>query len=253
MEQLFFYLVLMNFALIGYGKMGLTIEALGIQQGHSFPLIIDQDNQGDLNPDRLIEIDAAIEFTIPSAAPGNIRKCIDLGIPVVCGTTGWNKEIPEIESYCREHNGTLFHASNFSIGVNILFALNRKLAVIMEQFPEYKAGISEVHHIHKADKPSGTAISLAQQILEANRKLSSWRLMDSEGSADEHARQLPIVAHRKGEVKGQHSIHYESHLDSITLSHDAFTRDAFAAGVLLAAAFVKDRKGVFGMQDLLNL
>ena len=224
MEQLFFYLVRMNFALIGYGKMGQTIEKLGGQQGYAFPLIIDENNQDDLNPDSLRDIDAAIEFTIPSAAPGNIRKCIDMGIPVVCGTTGWNEEIPEIESYCREHNGTLFHASNFSIGVNILFALNRKLAEIMEQFPDYKVGISEVHHIHKADKPSGTAISLAEQILEANRKLSRWYLMDSEGRADAHPGQLPVVAHRRGEVRGQHSIHYESHLDSITLSHDAFTR-----------------------------
>ena len=123
----------------------------------------------------------------------------------------------------------------------------------MEQFPEYKAGISEVHHVHKADKPSGTAISLAQQILEANSKLSDWYLKSSEGSEGSVDGQLPIVAHRKGEVRGQHHIHYESHLDSITLSHDAFTRDAFAAGVLLAAAFIKDRKGVFGMQDLLKL
>jgi 4-hydroxy-tetrahydrodipicolinate reductase len=243
----------MNFALIGYGKMGKTIEALGMQQGHAFPLIIDEHNQDHLHPERLREIDAAIEFSIPSAAPANIRKCIDLNLPVVSGTTGWNEKIPEIEAYCRDRNGTLLHASNFSIGVNILFALNRKLAEIMERFPEYKAGISEVHHIHKADKPSGTAISLAQQILEVNGNLSDWYLKSSGGGEAGNDEQLPIVARREGEVRGQHSIHYESHLDSITLSHDAFTRDAFAAGVLLAATFIKDRKGVFGMHDLLKL
>ena len=139
----------MNLALIGYGKMGHTIEALGKAQGHVFPLIIDEHNQDHLHPDRLTEIDAAIEFSIPSAAPANIRKCIDLKLPVVSGTTGWNEKIPEIERYCRAQKGSLFHASNFSIGVNILFSLNRKLAAIMEQFPEYKVQISEAHHVHK--------------------------------------------------------------------------------------------------------
>jgi 4-hydroxy-tetrahydrodipicolinate reductase len=242
----------MNFALIGYGKMGKTIESLGIQQEHSFPLIIDEHNQEELNPDMLTEIDAAIEFTGPASAPANIRKCIDLGIPVVSGTTGWNEKIPEIEAYCRQHNGTLFYASNFSVGVNILFALNIRLAEIMGQFPEYKASISEVHHVHKKDAPSGTAISLAQQILELNGKISSWYLKGDD-IEEKHAGQLPVEALRKGEVKGQHSIHYKSPLDSITLSHDAHTRDAFAAGVILAARYIKNRKGVFGMQDLLKL
>jgi 4-hydroxy-tetrahydrodipicolinate reductase len=176
-----------------------------------------------------------------------------MGIPVVSGTTGWNEKIPEIEAYCREKNGTLFYASNFSVGVNILFALNRKLAEIMDQFPEYSVSISEVHHVHKKDAPSGTAISLAQQILEVNSQLKGWNLKGSDDPEGDGVVQLPIEAVREGEVKGQHSIHYESALDSITLSHDAKTRDAFAAGVLLAAKFIKDRKGIFGMQDLLKL
>jgi 4-hydroxy-tetrahydrodipicolinate reductase len=243
----------MNFALIGYGRMGHAIEALGNRQGHAFPLIIDEHNQKELNQNRISGIDAAIEFTLPSSAPANIRKCIDLKLPVVCGTTGWNEQIPQVEAYCREQNGTLFHASNFSVGVNILFALNKKLAQIMVQFPEYRAGISEVHHVHKKDAPSGTAISLAEQILEGNPGLMGWFLKKGDQPQDTDAGQLPIEALRKGEVKGKHSIHYESPLDSISLSHEARSRDAFAAGVLLAARFIKDRKGVFGMQDLLKL
>jgi len=233
--------------------MGRTIEALGKLQGHSFPVIIDVHNREQLNSDKLQEIDAAIEFSSPSVAPGNIKECINMSIPVVSGTTGWNEKLPEIEAYCREKNGTLFYASNFSVGVNILFALNRKLAEIMDQFPEYTVSINEVHHVHKKDAPSGTAISLAQQILDVNKQLSGWNLKEPNDPGGDHAGQLPIEAVREGEVKGQHSIHYESVLDSITLSHDAFTRDAFAAGVLLAAIFIKDRKGIFGMQDLLKL
>ena len=233
--------------------MGRAIEAVGIQQGHSFPVIIDEHNHEQLSSGKLKGIDAAIEFTTPSVAPGNIKVCISMGIPVVSGTTGWNEKIPEIEAYCREKNGTLFYASNFSVGVNILFALNRKLAEIMDQFPEYSVSISEVHHVHKKDAPSGTAISLAQQILEVNSQLKGWNLKGSDDPEGDGVVQLPIEAVREGEVKGQHSIQYESALDSITLSHDAKTRDAFAAGALLAAIFIKDKKGIFGMQDLLKL
>lgn len=243
----------MNIALIGYGKMGRTIEALGIQQGHSFPVIIDEHNHAHLSAGKLDGIDAAIEFSTPAAAPENIMKCIDIGVPVVTGTTGWNHKIPEIEAYCMKKNGTLFYASNFSIGVNILFTLNRKLAEIMDQFPEYAISMSEVHHVHKQDAPSGTAITLAEQILEVNRQISSWHLKGSDAKKEETAGQLPIEAIRKGEVRGQHTIHYESDMDSITLSHDAKTREAFAAGALLAARYIKERKGVFGMQDLLKL
>ena len=243
----------MNFALLGYGKMGRSIEALGDQQGHSFPLIIDEDNRPQLNAGNLKGIDAAIEFSTPSAAPRNIMDCIDLGVPVVSGTTGWNEHIPEILSYCQARNGTLFHASNYSIGVNILFALNRKLAEIMDQFPEYKVSMSEVHHIHKKDAPSGTAISLAEQILEMNRNYSAWYLKGKNKPQEEGGGKLPIEAIREGEVKGQHTIQYESGLDAITLSHDAYTRDAFAAGALLAATFIAGKKGIYGMQDLLKL
>lgn len=240
----------MKIALIGYGKMGKTIEALGKAQGHSFPLIIDENNPGDLNAEKLKEIEAAIEFTIPSAAPGNIRACLNLEVPVVVGTTGWNAELPEIEKLCVEKGGGLFHASNFSIGVNILFAMNRQLARIMDQFPAYRVSMKEEHHIHKLDAPSGTAISLAEQILEENKSLNSWKLKEQEGR---ESNELGIEAIREGEVKGRHTILYESEVDTLSLSHDAKSRDAFAAGALLAAEFIRSKSGVFGMQDLLKL
>ncbi len=238
----------MKIALIGYGKMGKTIETLGIHQGHSFPLIIDENNPGDLNGEKISGIDAAIEFTTPAAAPGNIVACLKLGVPVVSGTTGWNVKLPEIENLCKEVEGTLFHASNFSIGVNILFAMNRQLAKIMDRFPAYTVSMEEVHHIHKLDAPSGTAITLAEQILEESSRLRAWSMKD-EGKDDE----LPIESVREGEVKGRHILQYESEVDTITLTHDAKSRDAFAAGALLAADFVRGKRGVFGMHNLLKL
>ena len=141
----------MKIALLGYGKMGKTIEKLGLKQGHTFPLIVDENNQGDFSSDRLKEIDVAIEFTAPAAAPGNIIRCINYGVPVVSGTTGWNDRFSEIEEHCRKMNSALFYASNFSIGVNILFNMNRQLARIMEKFPAYGVSMKEVHHIHKLE------------------------------------------------------------------------------------------------------
>ena len=248
----------MKIALIGYGKMGRTIEALGLMQGHSFPLIIDENNPGDLNAEKLQDIDAAIEFTIPAAAPGNISACLQLGLPVVSGTTGWNSRLPEIENLCKETGGCLFHASNFSIGVNILFVMNRQLARIMDRFPAYRVSMEEVHHIHKLDAPSGTAISLAEQILEESSHLKGWKLKGEPKLETATARlrkqdHLPIEAIREGEVKGRHTITYESEVDSLSLSHDARSREAFAAGALLAADFVQGKSGVFGMHDLLKL
>lgn len=228
--------------------MGKTIEALGKTQGIGFPLIIDIDNPDDLNAGNLTGIDAAIEFTIPGAAPGNILKCIDLGIPVVAGTTGWNERIPEIKDYCREKGGTLFHASNFSIGVNILIAMTSRLARIMNSFPDYTVSMEEVHHVHKLDAPSGTAITLAEHIITEQERVTGWSLDRDSKEGDMH-----IEAIREGEVKGKHSIRYDSTLDTITLAHEAKSRDAFAAGALLAASFIKDKKGIFGMSELLNL
>ncbi len=237
----------MNIALIGFGKMGRTIQALGLERGHLFPLIIDMDNSEDLNKGKLNEVDVAIEFTIPSSAPENIKACIDYGIPVVSGTTGWNDRNSEVVDYCKKHQGAYFYASNFSIGVNILFALNKQLAKIMDNFSSYNVSIDEVHHIHKLDKPSGTAISLAEQIMEKQRVVKSWSMEDEEDPFI-----LRIHSKREGEVKGIHTINYESDLDSITLSHKAKSRDAFAAGALLAAEFIRGKTGIFGMKDLLK-
>ena len=168
----------MNIALIGYGKMGQTIKSLGMDQGHSFPVIIDEDNYSDLNGSNLSQVDVAIEFTIPSSAPQNIKSCIDHGIPVVSGTTGWNDQFSEVEEYCRENQGTIFYASNFSIGVNILIALNDQLAKMMNNFTSYRVSMEEVHHVHKLDAPSGTAITLADQIIHRLRLVKSWSLED---------------------------------------------------------------------------
>jgi 4-hydroxy-tetrahydrodipicolinate reductase len=238
----------MNIALVGYGKIGRTIETLGLKQGHSFPLIIDVDNTADLNPERLKGIDAVIEFTAPASAPGNILHCIDMGLPVVSGTTGWNDRFGEVEEYCRKRGGAFFYASNFSIGVNILFALNRQLAGIMDRFPEYRASIQEIHHIHKLDAPSGTAITLAEQIISRQERLRGWSLEQGEDPAVLH-----IEAVREGEVRGKHTITYESGLDSISLAHVAKSRDAFATGALMAASWIRDRTGIFGMSDLLKI
>ena len=239
----------MKIALIGYGKMGKTIETLGLNQGHSFPLIIDADNLSDLNAPNLKEIDVAIEFTAPGAAHENILSCIELGVPVVSGTTGWNERFAEIKSLCKQKEGAFFYASNYSIGVNILFAMNQKLARIMNQYPAYQVSMKEIHHIHKLDAPSGTAITLAEQIVQENDRIKGWELVTSNPGSDS----LKIEAVREGEVKGIHSIMYDSEVDFITLEHHAKSRDAFAAGVLLAAGFLRGKKGVFGMEDLLKL
>ncbi|MFH0755824.1 MAG: 4-hydroxy-tetrahydrodipicolinate reductase [Bacteroidota bacterium] len=238
----------MRTAIIGYGKIGRAIEALGMQQGHTFPLVIDLDNSGDLVAANMKEIDVAIEFTGPQSAPENIRKCIEMGVPVVSGSTGWNHRFAEIEHFCLEHNGALFYASNFSIGVNILFAMNRQLARIMNRFPDYSVSMEEVHHIHKLDAPSGTAITLSEQIIEEQDRVNSWSLIKQDDPSVLH-----INAIREGEVKGRHTITHESNLDTIYLGHNAKSRDAFAVGALMAAAFIKDKVGIFSMNDMLRI
>lgn len=238
----------MKIALIGYGKMGKTIEALGLKQGHSFPLLIDLNNAGDLNPENIKGIDVAIEFSAPSSAADNVKSCLKLGLPVVCGTTGWNDRMEEVKEFCLETKGAFFYASNFSIGVNILFAMNRRLAKIMDKFPQYQVSMEEVHHIHKLDAPSGTGISLAEGIIAERKASTGWTLENNQDPS-----QIFINAIREGEVNGIHTVSYTSPLDTISLSHDAKSREAFAAGVLLAASFIKDQKGIFDMSDMLDI
>jgi len=236
----------MNLAIIGYGKMGKMIEQLATKKGHTIGLIIDINNTQDLNARNLKDIDCAIEFTTPQTAIQNYMICFENHIPVVSGTTGWLDQMEMIKNQCNKNKGGFFYASNFSLGVNILFKVNQYLANIMKHFKAYDITIDETHHIHKLDIPSGTAITLAKQILEKNTQKQQWSLNPVSDS------DLQITSHRKGEIVGIHKIAYTSPIDSITIAHDAFSREGFANGAIMAAEFLKDKNGYFGMNDLLK-
>ncbi len=237
----------MNIALIGYGKMGKTIEKFALERGHKIVSIIDINNPDDFNSEAFKSADVAIEFTIPDTAFDNYMKSFKANVPVVSGTTGWLNRLDEIKRICKEEGRTFFYASNFSIGVNIFFALNKYLAKIMEKFPSYDVSITETHHIHKLDAPSGTAITLAEGIMDNIGRKKRWTLGKVEQSTD-----LPIHAIREGEVPGIHEIIYESDVDSIRIKHDAKSRDGFALGAVIAAEFTAGRKGFLGMEDMLT-
>ena len=225
-------------ALIGYGKMGKTIEQIAIQRGHQIVSIIDINNAEDIYSEAFKSADAAIEFTTPATAFNNYMKCFEVGVPVVSGTTGWLDRIGEIKEKCEKEGKTFFYASNFSIGVNIFFAMNKYLAKIMNNFPSYDVKMTEVHHIHKLDAPSGTAITLAEGILENIDRKDRWTLENAESATD-----LPIHAIREGEVPGIHEITYESDVDTISIKHDAKSRAGFALGAVIAAEFTAGKKG----------
>jgi len=226
--------------------MGKEVEKVAISRGHEITGKIDIDNVGDVTADFLREADVVIEFTSPDAAADNYQKCFDAGVPVVSGTTGWYDKLPEVKRQCKEKNGTFLYASNFSIGVNIFFEVNRYLAKLMAGIKQYKPSVYETHHIHKLDKPSGTAITIANIILENNKELKEWKL-DGDGNGI-----LPVYSFREGEVVGEHKVKYESDIDEITLEHKAFSRQGFAQGAVIAAEFVKDRKGCYTMDDLMR-
>lgn len=235
----------MKIALIGYGKMGKTIEQIAIQRGHQIVSIIDISNPDDIYSDAFKSADVAIEFTTPVTAFSNYMKCFEVSVPVVSGTTGWLDKVNVIKEKCEEEGKTFFYASNFSIGVNIFFAVNKYLAKIMNNFPDYDVHMTEVHHIHKLDAPSGTAITLAEGILENIDRKDCWTLETSEKPTD-----LPIHAIREGEVPGIHEIVYESDVDTISIKHDAKSRAGFALGAVIAAEFTAGKKGFLGMSDL---
>ncbi len=237
----------MKIAIIGYGKMGQEIVRIAKNRGHDISLIIDVNNASDLNDKNLKEVDVAIEFSSPDAAKNNIITCLNNNTPIVSGTTGWLNSWEEVSNICKENKGGLFYASNYSIGVNILFAINSKLASIMDSFPQYQASMKEIHHVHKLDAPSGTAITLAGQISEKLRRNTGWSLEASKEG------ELFIDAQREGEVKGFHSVSYDSNLDTITISHNAKSREGFATGAVMAAEFIHGKSGVFGMEEMLNL
>lgn len=237
----------MNIALIGYGRMGHEIEKIAIDRGHKVELIIDIDNPQDLNAENLKNIDVVIEFTVPQAAISNYKICFDAGVPVVSGTTGWLDKWDEVTTYCREKNSAFFYASNFSLGVNLFFDLNKKLARMMKPFDQYKVEMTEVHHTKKLDAPSGTAISLAEDIIEAYQ-LEKWV-----NQKTEQKNELGIVSEREGDVPGIHTIKYDSDVDYIEITHSAKSRKGFALGAVIAAEYTAKNKGILSMKEMLNL
>ncbi len=240
----------MKIALIGYGKMGKAIEKIAVERGHSVVAIYDSKNI--FSADAADKIDVAIEFTKPDLAVNHIKKCIDTHIPIVTGTTGWFNQLEEIEAYTEQNNGALLHASNFSIGVNIFFAINRKLAQLISKHPEYQVSIEEIHHLQKLDAPSGTAISLAKGILENNSNLKEWVLEEGKTQSFE-SHQIPITARREPDVPGTHTVKYQSEIDTISIHHEAHSRQGFALGAVIAAEWLFGKKGVFTMNNVLNI
>jgi len=240
----------MNIALIGYGKMGKEIEQIAIERGHSIGLIIDITNQQDLSVEMLNQksIDVAIEFTIPDSAFANYSICFQANVPVVSGTTGWLHAFNDVVEICTTQQKGFFHASNYSLGVNIFFALNKRLAQLMNPFNQYDVVLEEIHHTQKLDAPSGTAITLAEDIVKHIDRKKSWQLNDFTSTDN-----LQILAKRLGKIPGTHTITYDSDVDSIEISHIAKSRKGFATGAVLAAEFMKGKTGVYGMNDLLGL
>jgi 4-hydroxy-tetrahydrodipicolinate reductase len=238
----------MRIALIGYGKMGKLIEEIALLQGHTIVVKISSSNQNELTKENLSKADVAIEFTNPESAFENVSKCIEAGIPVVSGSTGWNDRIQDVVARCREKNGSFLHASNFSIGVNIFFAINKRLAELMSGQNSYDVSIKEIHHTAKKDAPSGTAVTLAEQILSSIPAKSSWV-----NHQTNKKNELSIISERIDPAPGTHLVKYESAIDSIEIIHTAHNRKGFASGAIKAAEFIAVRKGVFSMKDVLGL
>ncbi len=235
----------MKIALIGYGKMGKTLEKIAVSRGHEVVLKIDVDNRNDF--DRLGEADVAIEFTRPESAVLNLEKCIRAGVPVVCGTTGWLRGFERISDLCKVEKSAFFYASNYSIGVNIFFEINKRLADMMNNYPMYDVAMEEIHHTQKLDAPSGTAITLAEGIFENMTRKTNW-VCNTEGSSSD----INITAKRIDPAPGTHVIRYDSPIDTIEITHTAHSREGFATGAVLAAEWLKDKQGVFSMKDLLG-
>jgi 4-hydroxy-tetrahydrodipicolinate reductase len=248
----------MKIALIGYGKMGKMIEQIAISRGHEIVSIIDVDNQQDFDSEAFASADVAIEFTAPQAAYGNYLRAFSKGVKVVSGSTGWMKEHgDDVRRMCAEEGKTLFWASNFSIGVAIFSAVNRYLAKIMNGFQQYGVEMEEVHHIHKLDHPSGTAITLADEVVDNIDRLNGWAVGtvqnpdgSIEGTKDVEAGSLRIDSIRRGEVPGIHTIKYDSEADAITITHDAHSRQGFALGAVLAAEYTAEHNGLLTISDM---
>lgn len=243
----------MNILLLGYGKMGKTIGQTALERGHRIAGRINIDNVADLDQIQPGEVDVVIEFSSPESAVGNLTYCFERGWPVVCGTTGWLSHRTDIETLCRAKKGAFFYASNYSIGVNLFFRLNKTLAQFMRNYPSYQVSMTEIHHTEKKDAPSGTAITLAEGVLEHLPHKRRWSVRAGQGGAapaDEDA--IDIESLREGTVPGTHTVRYDSVVDQIEISHVAHSREGFALGALVAAEWIVGREGVFGMDDLLN-
>ncbi len=238
----------MKIILFGYGKMGKTIERLAKAQGDEIVLKVDIDNRENLQPQDLQAGDVVIEFTNPESAFANLKLCLEAGLPVVSGTTGWLDRLAEVKAICQQYQGAMIYASNFSLGVNVFFALNKKLAAIMQQFDQYQVALEEIHHTQKLDAPSGTAITLAEGIIDAYPDKTNWI---NEGTTNPQL--LPITSKRIDQVPGTHTVTYQSVIDQITIQHKAHSRDGFAGGALLAAKWLIGKQGFYTMNDVLGL
>ncbi|MDO5979979.1 4-hydroxy-tetrahydrodipicolinate reductase [Flavivirga spongiicola] len=233
----------MNIALLGYGKMGKTIEQIAIKRGHKIVLTVDKDDK-DYD---ITKADVAIDFSIPTVAFSNISKCINNQVPVISGTTGWLDNYDNAVALCKEKKGAFIYASNYSLGVNIFFELNKTLAKMMSTLKQYNVSMEEIHHTQKLDAPSGTAISLANDIISQHTGYNNWKLDESGETI------IPIVAKRIEDVPGTHTINYESEVDTISIEHIAHTRQGFALGAVIAAEWIAGKTGVFTMNDVLNI
>lgn len=238
----------MKIALIGYGKMGKAIEEIAVQRGHEIVLRINDQNLADFTRENVSAAEVAIEFTGPHSAYDNVARIIDWRIPLVCGSTGWLEKWHSIETLLEQTNGSFIYASNFSVGVNVFFELNKKLAQLMAPLSDYDVQLEEIHHTQKKDAPSGTAITLAEQILEQVKRKSNWVNHISDNTDD-----LEIISERIDPAPGTHKIRYSSAVDDIEIIHTAHNRTGFALGAVLAAEFIRDKKGLFTMKDVLGL
>ena len=231
----------MKIALVGYGKMGKIIDEIATQRNHE---IVARLNESP-NSENLNNADVVIEFSNPEVAFNNIKTCLENKIPVICGTTGWLDQKPEIEKIAAENNTAFLYGSNFSLGVNLFFALNEKLADLMKNFPDYNIQLEEIHHTHKKDAPSGTAISLAEGIIKNDQRFEGWKLEETK------EKELGIFAIREDEVPGTHSVFYKSSVDEIEIKHTAYSRNGFALGAVIAAEWIQGKTGNFSMKDVL--
>lgn len=239
----------MKIALIGYGKMGKAIEAIALEQHHEVVLKIDVDNAADFTAEKMALADVAIEFTGPHSAVENILKCLSFGIPVISGSTGWLDQWEKVANYCTEHNGTLIYSSNYSIGVNLFFEVNKYLARLMEQYPSYDVLLKEIHHTQKKDAPSGTAISLAEQVLQGLSRKTNW----TNDAVTPNSNLLAIESERIDPAPGTHHVKYTSAIDDIEIIHTAHNRTGFAGGAVTAAEFAIGKKGIYTMKEVLGL